>query len=92
MTRKPTRAKALGVSDAEYLARLEAQGGRCAIQSADYGCAVRAVTRRYHVDHDHATGAVRGLTCHVHNRRLWPSATPAELRAMADYLERAGAA
>lgn len=81
--RKP-RAKQLGVTDAEYDRLLAAQGGGCAIK----GCTVRAVTRRYHVDHDHKTNAVRGLLCHTHNRRLWKGATPAELRALAEYLER----
>jgi hypothetical protein len=87
--RKPTRAKGIGVSDEEYAARLAAQGGGCAIMNADYRCTVRALTRRYNVDHDHSTGAVRGLLCHGHNRKLWTNATPAELRALADYLERA---
>jgi hypothetical protein len=79
--RKPTRAKGLGVTDDQYDAMLQAQGGGCAI------CGSRPKTRRLHVDHDHATGRVRGLLCHVHNRRLWRGATGAELRLMADYVE-----
>ena len=62
--RKPKRAKALGVSDAEYARLLEAQGGHCAL------CPNTPKTRRLHVDHDHATGAVRGLLCHRCNRAL----------------------
>lgn len=85
--RKPKRAAGLGVTDEQYAELLAHQDGRCAIQSGDYTCTTRALTRRYNVDHDHATGAIRGLLCHTHNRRLWTSATPAELRALADYLE-----
>lgn len=60
--RKPQRAKQLGVTDAEYAAMLERQGGGCAI------CGATPKTRRLHVDHDHRTGDVRGLLCHYHNR------------------------
>jgi Recombination endonuclease VII len=92
MARKPSRAKGLGVDQEDYDRMLAEQDGRCAIQSEDYHCGVRAVTRRYHVDHDHKhPKIIRGLLCHVHNRRLWVSATPSELRALADYLERASA-
>ena len=62
--RKPSRAKQLGVDDATYERLLEAQGGKCAIR----GCIRTPKTRRFHVDHDHATGYVRGLLCHWHNR------------------------
>ena len=62
--RKPTRAKALGVSDAEYARLLEAQGGHCAL------CPNTPKTRRLHVDHDHATGKVRGLLCYRCNRTI----------------------
>ena len=62
--RKPTRAKALGVTDAEYARLLEAQGGHCAL------CPNTPKTRRLHVDHDHATGEVRGLLCYVCNKYL----------------------
>jgi hypothetical protein len=60
----PKRAKQLGVDDDEYERMLEAQGGGCAI------CGAKPKTRRLHVDHDHATGKVRGLLCHRCNRAL----------------------
>lgn len=62
--RKPTRAKGLGVSDEQYARLLAAQGGHCAL------CQNGPKTRRLHVDHDHATGKVRGLLCHRCNRVL----------------------
>lgn len=67
--RKPTRAKQLGVTDEEYAAMLERQGGGCAI------CGATPKTRRLHVDHDHRTGGVRGLLCHRCNRALPTFAT-----------------
>jgi hypothetical protein len=78
--RKPTRAKALGIDDAEYARLLAAQGGHCAL------CPNTPKTRRLHVDHDHATGKVRGLLCYVCNKYL-PASRDAEwhLRA-ADYI------
>lgn len=79
-SRKPTRAKQLGVSDDEYAAMLEAQHGLCAIG----GCVRQPKTRRFHVDHNHATGAVRGLLCHWHNRIMPKTST--EAIAMARYL------
>src|SRR5581483_1556869 len=74
-----------GLGPVDYQRLLAAQEGRCAIA----GCGRQPRTRRFSIDHDHATGRVRGLLCHVHNRRLWHGATAQELRAMADYLERA---
>ena len=62
--RKPTRAKQLGITDADYARLLAAQGGHCAL------CPATPKTRRLHVDHDHATGKVRGLLCHRCNRAL----------------------
>jgi hypothetical protein len=46
-----------GLSPDEERDLLAWQGGRCFI------CGRRAVSRRLAVDHDHATGAVRGLLC-----------------------------
>lgn len=46
-----------GIDAATYEALLELQGGCCAI------CGRRPKTKRLAVDHDHSTGAVRGLLC-----------------------------
>jgi hypothetical protein len=68
---------------AMYERMLSEQGGECAIR----GCKRRPKTRRFHIDHDHATGKVRGLLCHWHNRIMPRDA--AEALALADYLDRA---
>ena len=47
-----------GLSETEYAAMLGLQGGGCAI------CGRPPGRLRLGVDHDHATGAVRGLLCH----------------------------
>lgn len=47
-----------------YARLLAEQDGKCAI----LGCERTPKTRRFHIDHDHKTGAVRGLLCHWHNR------------------------
>lgn len=74
------------IAELTYEAMLIAQGGVCAI------CGNPPKTRRLHVDHDHKTGRVRGLLCFTCNRFLLGYyATPAKLRAAADYLERAAA-
>lgn len=79
---KPRRAVELGVTDDDYARMLEAQDGQCAIA----GCVRTPKTRRFHVDHDHATGRVRGLLCHLHNRTL--PKTASEALSMAAYLAR----
>jgi hypothetical protein len=81
--RKPARAKELGVSDAEYDRLLEAQDGGCAI------CGATPKTRRLHVDHDHHTGAVRGLLCHRCNRALPTWVTIPWLASAQLYIARA---
>lgn len=54
-----------GLSPADLDRMLEAQGGGCAIcGSAD---ALRKGSKRLCIDHDHATGAIRGLLCHPCN-------------------------
>jgi hypothetical protein len=70
----------------DYTPRSGPEGGVCAI------CGRPPKTRKLHVDHDHKTGKVRGLLCYTCNRFiLGRYATPAKLRAAADYLERNGA-
>lgn len=63
-SKKPTRARHLGITDEAYTRLLEAQGGHCAL------CPNTPKTRRLHVDHDHHTGEVRGLLCYRCNRAL----------------------
>jgi hypothetical protein len=73
-----------GITVAQYEALLEAQDGRCAI------CRQKpSLKRRLAVDHDHATGRVRGLLCYYCNRtRLGRGREDAEVhRRCADYLE-----
>lgn len=82
--RKPTRAKALGVSDDQYERLLAAQGGHCAL------CPNGPKTRRLHVDHEHRSGTVRGLLCHRCNRALPTWITAGWLCAVLSYLPGRG--
>lgn len=66
--RKHDRMRELGLTPDEFAARLEAQGGVCAI------CRSRDVNLgpggRLMIDHDHVTGRVRGLLCGACNTWL----------------------
>lgn len=48
----------------EYSQLLEAQGGVCAI------CKLAPKNSRYHVDHNHKTGLIRGILCMWCNHKL----------------------
>lgn len=61
-------AKTYGLSPADYDRLLALQGGRCAI------CRGRPKSKRLAVDHDHGSGAVRGLLCSRCNHDLLGSA------------------
>lgn len=76
-----------GIDRADYDRMLAEQGGGCATcGTTDPG------SRAFHVDHDHATGRVRGLLCSGCNVVLGHvKDDPVLLRELADYLERAGA-
>jgi hypothetical protein len=63
-----TVEKTYGITAEGYDALLKAQGGKCAI------CRARPVSKRLAVDHDHKTGAVRGLLCSRCNHDLMGSA------------------
>jgi hypothetical protein len=52
-----------GMTAADYAAMIEQQGGRCAICTKQYPLIGRDGRHSLHVDHDHATGKVRGLLC-----------------------------
>lgn len=73
-----------GISLEEYRCMESSQGGVCCIcrHKNEHG-------KRLAVDHDHATGVIRGLLCDKCNRALGlMKDRPDNLRAAADYLER----
>jgi hypothetical protein len=53
-----------GITPEQYESMLARQGGRCAICTAH---TPRGRGKRFHVDHDHVTGVIRGLLCHACN-------------------------
>lgn len=71
-----------GISVAEFEIRSAAQDGKCLI--------CREGVELLYVDHDHATGVIRGLLCHPCNIGLgWFRDDPARLRQAIKYLRRA---
>ena len=71
-----------GLTEGAYNLLYVMQGGRCA------GCQrATGATRRLAVDHNHATGEVRGLLCRPCNRMVgWFRDDPATFLRLADYL------
>lgn len=69
--------KVYGIDAAEYAQLLALQGGKCAI------CRSRPRSKRLAVDHDHKTGAVRGLLCSRCNHDLMGSAWDSSAMALA---------
>ena len=55
--------KTYGISLDDYNTLLAQQGGVCAICKRDYKGTRNGVEIGHHVDHDHATGKVRGILC-----------------------------
>jgi hypothetical protein len=83
-TARSNRGAYLGVSEEAYASMLEAQGGVCAI------CGKPETSKRgsLSIDHDHATGRVRGLLCHACNIGLGNFRdTEAILRGAIEYLK-----
>lgn len=79
-SRKYHLLRRYGITIEQYDAMVEAQGGLCAL------CRERPPE---HVDHDHVTGAVRGVLCSCCNQGLGNFRdSVASLRAAVDYLER----
>jgi hypothetical protein len=70
----PSKLKRLyGLTVKQYYLMLEKQGGCCAICQSRVPCTRRHKNRgteMFFIDHDHATGAVRGLLCNCCNRAL----------------------
>ena len=63
MRDKNLRKNYRGFTSRDYDALFQRQGGACAV------CGIRQ-ERHLHVDHDHVTGAVRGLLCNDCNTAL----------------------
>lgn len=79
-----------GISLQDYEDLLQAQGGACAVCGALNGTCIYSgeKTKSLGVDHDHKTGAVRGLLCSDCNRAIGQMQDdPERLRKAADYLE-----
>ena len=83
--RRANRMRKYGLAPEEYEAHFTRQGGLCGI------CGDPPNGRwknRLHVDHDHATGAVRGLICVGCNRAIgYLNDDPQRAKRVADYLE-----
>jgi hypothetical protein len=79
-----------GISKKTYDEVKHQQGHRCAICGGEGFLMKTTHWSKLVVDHDHDTGAVRGLLCHNCNRGLGLfKDNPQALREAADYLERA---
>lgn len=75
-----------GMSAERYEQMFEAQGGACAVCSRPGGGTSRS--DRLYVDHNHETGAVRGLLCLFCNMALGQLGEDADrIRQLADYIE-----
>ena len=73
-----------GITTEQFQARLDKQGHVCAI------CGGRTPNRELDVDHDHKTGAIRGLLCHYCNTGIAKFRDdPALLQRAAAYLKGA---
>lgn len=83
-----------GLTIETYLEIYSKQNGCCAICSREglhrgHGVGNEDKNKVLCIDHDHATGEVRGLICHPCNVSLGlMQDNPSRLRAAADYLER----
>lgn len=81
--------RSFGLSLAEYGKLLVAQNGVCAICRQEETEKRGGNEKSLAVDHDHATGTIRGLLCAACNQGIGKlKDDPAVLRAAADYIEK----
>lgn len=77
-----------GIEPDVYDSLFASQGGVCAICKSSSPGQIRA--KHLYIDHDHATGSIRGLLCHPCNAGLGKFRdNPSSLLAAIAYLERA---
>lgn len=75
------RLRKRGLSDQEFRDMMELQGYQCAV------CPTPMTLRGGHIDHDHATGFVRGVLCRQCNHTLGHAGDdPDRLEMLATYL------
>jgi hypothetical protein len=73
-----------GITVGQYNSMLASQGGVCAICGG-----VNSNGRRLHVDHNHATGKIRGLLCHGCNASIGLlKEDPVRASKMVEYLRK----
>jgi hypothetical protein len=83
--------KRAGLSLEDYAALCRQQGGVCGICGKPETSTFRGVLRSLCVDHDHATGVIRGLLCNRCNLMLCTNGSDLpRLKAALVYLERTG--
>lgn len=72
------------ISWSDYKILLQSQNGKCAICRG-----INKPKRRLAVDHDHASGQIRGLLCHSCNVTIGHiEDSPARIQQIIDYLKR----
>lgn len=82
-------ARKYGMDEGAWERLLQAQGGLCAICKQPETAIRFSVVARLSVDHDHESGAVRGLLCDACNRGIGNfKDDPDRLEAAATYLAR----
>jgi len=80
--------KVYGISDEDYCRMLAAQNGKCVVCGRENSGYVKngEYTRMY-VDHDHATGKIRGLLCRTCNSAIgFAQDNPEILEKLSKYL------
>ena len=89
--RKRARFAAYGITEEDFHAILADQDGTCAIcNTIDPGRGTKNGTAQWHIDHDHETGAVRGILCRRCNLAIGHfNDDPAMLDKAAAYLRNA---
>jgi len=76
-----------GITGREQL--LEAQGGKCQICGTSDCSWGKGFTKKWHIDHDHKTGAVRAILCSECNTLLGQvEKNPELIDKMKDYLSQ----
>jgi hypothetical protein len=83
------RLRIYGLTPSDYQRMYQSQRGLCAICKQPETMTYRGQVKQLSVDHNHATGEVRGLLCAACNFAIGKfNDNPTLLRAAANYLER----